>query len=197
MKTETISLRYLFEIFSGSTPDSGKGFYWDGETPWITPEDVNQISSGYYIEDTKRKITDEGFNNSGVKMAPKNSIVLTKRAPIGNIAILKLEACCNQGCFLLVPKENVHTEFYYFFLLSKKSYLQALGRGSTFMELSTDDIKSLKVPKLSYDEQVSISETIKKEINKIDELIQLTEDNISFLKERRWALRSNSVIGKI
>jgi type I restriction enzyme, S subunit len=191
--TAQIQLRHLFKVFSGATPESGKGFYWDGEIYWVTPEDVSNLTDGYRLYDTKRKITEEGYENSGVKIVPKNSVVLTKRAPIGLLAILDVEACSNQGCFLLVPKEGVVPEFYYYYLLSIKDYLQILGRGSTFMELSQDDLKPLKVPYLAKERQSSIVDFLDRETKRIDDLINEREKQLNLLSEKRQALITKAV----
>jgi type I restriction enzyme S subunit len=188
-----IQLRHIFKVVSGSTPESGKGFYWDGDIPWVTPEDVTQLSKGYKIWDTNRKITEEGFQNTGVTMAPRNSIVLTKRAPIGHLAISSIEACCNQGCFLLVPKGEIIPEFYYYFLLANKHLLQSLGRGSTFMELSLDDLKSFKIPKNSIQEQNKIVYSLESEVNRTDSLITAKELLVKKLSEKLQALIVHAV----
>lgn len=140
-----LQLRHIFNIVSGATPESGESAYWDGEILWVTPEDIGSLE-GYYLSDTRRKITTKGYENCGTKLAPKDSIVLTKRAPIGQLAVLKHEACSNQGCFLLTAKQDADPRFYYYLLFTRSNWLQALGRGSTFMELSTDDLKALRIP---------------------------------------------------
>jgi type I restriction enzyme S subunit len=124
---------------------------------------------------------------------PENSIVLTKRAPIGLLAILGVEACSNQGCFLLVPKEDVVPGFYYYYLLSKKDYLQVLGRGSTFMELSQDDLKPLKVPYLTKEKQSNIAEFLDRETRRIDDLIKEKETQLALLSEKRQAIITQAV----
>lgn len=188
MYTNQIQLRHLFDIFSGSTPETGKGFYWDGDIAWITPEDISVLKEKNLLSYTKRKITDEGFSNTGLKLAPEDAIVFTKRAPIGNLAILNIKACCNQGCFLLVPKIKANSLFFYYYLLSQKKYLQILGRGSTFMELSLDEIKSLKVPYLSIHQQLKIANYLNSKAKKIDEQIELKEKQVTLLNEKRQAL---------
>ncbi|WP_160715348.1 restriction endonuclease subunit S [Chitinophaga solisilvae] len=187
MGSQKIQLRFLFDIYAGSTPETGKGYYWDGDIPWITPEDISNIN-GYKIFDTKRKITDEGYESSGVKLAPKDSIVITKRAPIGNLAILGIDACCNQGCLLLVPQKELIPEYYYFYLLLNVPLLQSLGRGSTFMELSLDDLKSLHVPKVPIEIQRETVLNIQSEIGKIDKLLSLKEQQLVLLNEKRVSI---------
>ncbi len=192
MIQKEIQLKYLFDIFSGSTPESGKGFYWDGDIPWITPEDLSQLDDEI-IYDTKRKITEEGFQNSGVKMAPTGSIVISKRAPIGLLCILGIDACSNQGCFLLVPKLQINSKYYYYYLLSKKEELQILGRGSTFMELSLDDIKTFKVLRPKLELQNKIVGYLDNEINYINRLIYIKKRQLHILYEKRQALIINAV----
>lgn len=188
-----VQLRHRFKVISGSTPESGKGFYWDGDIFWVTPEDLSSLKDGYYLYDTKRKITDEGYSNSGVTMAPINSIVLTKRAPIGLLAILGVEACSNQGCFLLIPNDKIEPRFYYYYLLANKEYLQILGRGSTFMELSLDDIKSFPIPDFSISAQKKIAAYLDEEIRNIDELIFKKQRQLELLDEQRQAFITHAV----
>ncbi|HEY2091121.1 MAG TPA: restriction endonuclease subunit S [Thermoanaerobaculia bacterium] len=188
----TIQLRHLFEIVSGSTPDSGNADYWDGDIAWVTPEDVSQVD-GNVLRDTRRKLTAEGFANSGTTMARTGAIVLTKRAPIGQLALLGLDACSNQGCFLLSARKGTEPRFFYYVLASRVPLLQALGRGSTFMELSTDDLKALRVPMLDYDRQVRIANYLDATLAKIDQLLQSNRGLLEILAEKRKAIIATAV----
>src|SRR5690554_5143738 len=97
-RVETRRLRFLFDTKSGATPSSGVEEYWDGDINWVTPEDLGRLE-GRYVRETRRRITREGYKNCGVTLAPSGSLVLSKRAPIGQVAILSVDATCNQGCF--------------------------------------------------------------------------------------------------
>jgi type I restriction enzyme S subunit len=188
----SIQLRHLFEIVSGSTPESGNTDYWDGDIAWVTPEDVSQVA-GNVLRDTRRKLTAEGFANSGTTMASAGGIVLTKRAPIGQLALLGIDACSNQGCFLLSPREGIEPRFFYYVLANSVPLLQALGRGSTFMELSTDDLKALRVPVLAYDQQVRIANYLDASVAKVDELLQSKRGLLEILAEKRKAIIAAAV----
>jgi type I restriction enzyme S subunit len=188
----TIQLRHLFEIVSGSTPESGNADYWDGDIAWVTPEDVSQVDSNV-LRDTRRKLTAEGFANSGTTMACAGGIVLTKRAPIGQLALLGLDACSNQGCFLLSAREGIEPRFFYYVLTNSVPLLQALGRGSTFMELSADDLKALRVPVLAYDQQVKLANYLDAWVAKVDELLQSKRELLQILGEKRKAIIATAV----
>lgn len=191
-RNTAIQLRHLFEIVSGSTPQSGNASYWGGDIAWVTPEDVSQVD-GNVLRDTRRKLTAEGFANSGGAMASAGGIVLTKRAPIGQLALLGLDACSNQGCFLLSAREGTEPRFFYYVLANSVPLLQALGRGSTFMELSTDDLKALRVPVLSHVQQVRIADYLDASVAKVDELLRSKLCLLEILAEKRKTIIATAV----
>jgi len=127
-------------------------------------------------------------------MAPVGSIVLTKRAPIGQLAISEVDLCCNQGCFLLEPASNADSEFFYYWLSVQTNYLQVLGRGSTFMELSADEIKALQVPCISVVKQRAISNYLTRETAGIDTLIAAKQRLLDLLAEKRRAVIAEAVM---
>jgi type I restriction enzyme S subunit len=185
-------LRFLFETISGATPSSSVEEYWDGEINWVTPEDLGRLSDRY-VRETRRRITEEGYKNCGVSLAGTGSIVLSKRAPIGQTAILGISATCNQGCFLLTKVGGLDERFYYYALIHLRPALEALGRGSTFMELSSDDLRSVSMPFPSQDNQYFIASYLDRETARIDRLIAEKERMLALLEEKRSALISRVV----
>jgi type I restriction enzyme, S subunit len=188
-----IAIRHLFSIGSGATPESGNPDYWDGNIFWVTPEDVSAAKEGK-IFGTKRRITDEGLSSCSARLSPPETIVLTKRAPIGQIAVAEIELCSNQGCFLLEPRSGVDPQFYFHWISAHSAYLQILGRGSTFMELSTDDLKSLRVPHPPIDVQNSIAGFLNENTAQIDTLIEAKQKLLGLLAEKRRTLVADAVM---
>ncbi len=185
-------LRFLFHTKSGATPSSGIAEYWDGDINWVTPEDLGKLSDRY-VRDTRRRITEEGYTNSGVSLAEPGSLVLSKRAPIGQTAILGTRSTCNQGCFLLTKVDGVDERFYYYALIHLRPALEALGRGSTFMELSADDLRSVPLPFPSAANQHLIADYLDRETARIDGLIAEKQRMLALLEEKRIALISRVV----
>lgn len=185
-------LRHVFAVTSGATPESGNPEYWDGDIRWATPEDISSLD-GYRLWDTRRKITRAGYESCGTTTAPPGSIVLSKRAPIGQVAVLAEEACSNQGCFLLIPREETDTRFFYYGLSVQTQYLQVLGRGSTFMELSTDELKSLNVPHPALRQQRAIADYLDRETARLDALVAAKKRVLGLLAEKRRALITRAV----
>ncbi len=186
-KDSATQLRRGFSVTSGATPPSDNPEFWNGEILWVTPEDLSAKKS-YWLEDTRRKISHAGYKSCGTNLVPSRSIILSKRAPIGLLAVLKRTACSNQGCFLLTPTDDADTRFYYYWLFSKIEFLRALGRGSTFMEISADDLKSIRLPTPLPHVQSSIADYLDRETARIDELVAEKKRLLDLLAEKRRAL---------
>lgn len=143
-------------IINGGTPDTKIQKYWDGDNLWITPKDMGKLDD-IYIDNTARKISNIGLENSSAKLLPAKSVILSSRAPIGYLAINKKEMATNQGCKGMIPKSDLNTLFLFYFLKSKTKLLNSLGSGTTFKELSGTKLAEivLFIPK-SLSEQKSI-----------------------------------------
>src|SRR5690606_2368884 len=134
------------------------------------------------------RITREGYRNCGVTLAPSGSLVLSKRAPIGQVAILSVDATCNQGSFLLTRQKGVDERFYYYSMLYLRPLFEVLGRGSTFMELSADDLRSVWLPCPDVATQRLIADYLDREPARIDALVAEKEKMLALLEEKRAAL---------
>jgi type I restriction enzyme S subunit len=130
---------------NGGTPKTGVGEYWNGKNLWITPAEMGKLASPY-VGDTERKITDLGLHNSSAQMLPPNSVILSSRAPIGHLIINTEPMATNQGCKGLIPNNELHHKFLYYYLSSIVSLLNSLGTGATFKELSGGKLKEVTVP---------------------------------------------------
>lgn len=185
------SIKFLSKIQNGSTPSSSVDEYWNGDVNWVTTDDLGKLKKKD-INKTKRTITQIGYESCGTTMAPIGSIVLSTRAPIGHIGILKIEACSNQGCKTIIPI-NVNSSFCYYYFLKSKNILESLGQGSTFKELPTSTLKDFKIVFPLIEEQNQIANYLDYKINQIDTLIAKKEQFINLLQEERTAVINQAV----
>lgn len=179
----------LAEIVGGGTPSTSKDEYWDGEIDWYAPAEIaNQI----YVESSERKITSEGLNNSSAKMLPVGTVLFTSRAGIGKMAILRKEACTNQGFQSIVPHVN-ELDSYFIFSRSEelKRYGETVGAGSTFVEVSGKQMSAmpLMMPP-TIDEQRKIGEYF----SSLDNLITLHQRELDTLKKLKKGLLQNMFV---
>ena len=164
-------------IVSGSTPKTSVTSYWDGNIKWITPAELNEDT--FYIMDSVRHITEEGKEKTGLSYLPAGTVILSSRAPIGKTAIAGCEMCCNQGFKNLICSDAVYNEYLYFFLKSKTDYLNSLGRGATFKEISKSIVESIEIPLPEVNQQKEIAEKFKK----LEQLISLRKQQLAKLDE--------------
>ena len=157
----------ICEIVSGSTPKTGVAEYWDGDVKWITPAELDDDS--YIITDTVRKITDLAVQKTGLSSFPEGTVILSSRAPIGKVAIAGCEMYCNQGFKNLICSEKINNKYLYWFLKGNTEFLNSLGRGATFKEISKQIVANIEINIPDYDKQKEAVEQLEK-INKIIKL---------------------------
>ncbi len=142
---KVMKLSEVATIVGGGTPSSSKSEYFEnGNIPWITPKDL----SGYnkrYISKGERNITELGLKNSSAKLLPKNTVLLTSRAPIGYVAIASNEISTNQGFKSLVLNNGHIPEFFYYLLKNNVHILESRATGSTFKEISGQILKDTEL----------------------------------------------------
>ena len=139
-------IKDIGKIISGSTPSTNIPEYWNGEYLWITPAELNDDS--FIVNSTDRKLTYLGVKASSLIELPIGTVLLSSRAPIGKVAIVGEKMFCNQGFKNIIPNEEVNPIYLYYILKEKKEYLNFLGRGVTFKELSKEIVEniSIKIP---------------------------------------------------
>jgi len=155
-------VRELFDVKTGTTPSTKQNGYWqEGKISWITPSDLSKLTDTISIEEGERKITEKALKEVNLSLMPKESIIISTRAPVGYVAITLRESTFNQGCKGLVPKSrDILSSFYCYYFQASKSKLENLSSGSTFKELSKDHLQNFKIPELTLTEQNRIANVL-------------------------------------
>ncbi len=181
-------VKFCFSLVNGSTPESSDYDCWDGDIKWITPADMSDTGT---ISHGERLITKYGYNSCGTTLLPIGSIVISSRAPIGKINITTAELCTNQGCKSLI-RTGDNRYFYYLFLAGQHE-LSLLGRGTTFLELSTYDLNGFGLVIPAEDEQKAIADFLDKECAQIDSIAADLEKQIALLQQYKKSLITETV----
>ena len=152
----TKSINDLAVVIGGGTPDTTVKSYWDGEIQWFTP---SEIGKNKYVDSSLRTITEVGLNNSSAKLLPPNTILLSSRATIGECSLSLRECATNQGFQCLVSKK-CNVDFLYYLIQTKKKDLIRKSCGSTFLEISANEVRKIQVSVPSDVEQQKIAELL-------------------------------------
>ena len=177
---KSIPISTIADIIGGGTPDTSVDEYWGGNIQWFTPSEIGKEKYAYLSD---RTITEAGLKNSSAKLLPQGTVLLSTRATIGECSIATAECTTNQGFQSLVAKENnVSSEFLYYIVAKIKREMLRRSCGSTFLEISANELKKIhaNIPsKAEQEKLVSLLslidqriETQKKIIEKYESLIR-------------------------
>ena len=136
-----LSIGDVAHVIGGGTPDTNIEDYWNGNIQWYTPSEIGKKK---YVTESERTLTQKGLDNSSAKLLPPNTILLSTRATIGECSIAKQECCTNQGFQSLIANK-VTPEFLYYLIQTKKKDLLSKASGSTFAEISANEVRKIHI----------------------------------------------------
>jgi len=153
----TVRLDEVARIVGGATPPTGVSKYWAGDINWATPKDLSNLS-GPYLSETSRRITAAGLASCATELLPVGSVLFSSRAPIGHVAINTVPMATNQGFkSLVVDSQRADAGYLYWWLKSHRSFMEGLGNGATFKEVSKAVVSRVEIPLPPLDEQRRIA----------------------------------------
>ena len=141
---QTVKLSDVCTIVSGSTPKTDEPAFWNGTLKWVTPAELRDDT--IFVTDTERHITEAAARSAHLTPFPAGTVLLSSRAPIGKTAIAGAEMYCNQGFKNLICSDRINNRYLYYFLTSRTRYLNDLGRGATFKEISKTIVENIEIP---------------------------------------------------
>ena len=168
-------------VVGGGTPDTNNHKYWNGDIQWFTPSEIGRDK---YVTNSLRTISEEGLNKSSAKLLPIGTILLSSRATVGECSINKVECTTNQGFQSLIPKEYFSKEFVFYLMQTKRKELIRKSCGSTFLEISANEVRKIKIAVPTSKEQEKIS----KLLALLDERITTQNKIIEDLKKLKSAI---------
>lgn len=155
------------DVVSGSTPSTANRSYWDGDIPWITPDDLSKDRSKR-IARGARLISRAGYESCSTRLVPAGTVLYTSRAPIGYVAIAANPVCTNQGFKSFVPSETLTSDYLYWFFQHATPAIRRLGSGTTFPELSKARAREITIPIPPLAEQKRIVAHIEAHLSRLD-----------------------------
>lgn len=185
-------IKYSYHLIAGATPESTNVDFWDGDIKWITPADFK--TKDVFVTGGSRNLTIEGYKSCSTSMLPIGSIVFSKRAPIGTVAITADKLCTNQGCLGLVEKSSrVLNKFYFYVISIYGEVFNLYGSGTTFKEISANTFANIKLPVPPIQEQKSIVGFLDAKCAEIDALTADIQTQIDTLEQYKRSVITETV----
>ena len=171
----------ICDVVSGGTPSRTNTEFWDGgNIPWIKIGNIK----GKYVSEADEYITQAGLEGSSAKILPKGTVLYTIFATLGEAGILTIDACTNQAIAGITIKNQheVLTDYLYYYLKSKKSYVNNLGRGVAQNNINLSILRNLEVPLPALpvqrqtvdilDKTAKVIEYRQQQLQKLDDLVK-------------------------
>lgn len=151
-----VKLSEIAELTGGSTPKTKVDEYWDGDIVWLSPTDLPEIGEIVSINDSSRKITEEGLNSCSAKLLPTGTVIFSSRASIGKIGINEIPVATNQGFINFICNGELYNRYLAYVLKYYTEDIVQLSNSTTFKEVSKRAIKDFKIPLPTLSEQKAI-----------------------------------------
>lgn len=193
------NIRHFATMKTGHTPSRSEPTYWENTSiPWFTLADVWQLRAGaQYMGETAQKISPLGLANSSAELLPAGTVVLSRTASVGFTGIMPQPMATSQDYWNWVPGGSLCSEYLWYQLQAMRPHLMSLMHGSTHNTIYQSDAAGLWLVVPPLEEQLAIVSFLNSELARAKALIENATKMIALLRERRQALISAAVTGKI
>ncbi|WP_431898996.1 restriction endonuclease subunit S [Micromonospora chalcea] len=192
-----LKISHAFVTGSGTTPSSSDAKYFEGDVPWVNSGDVADGP----IATTVKAVTPAALRDyPALKVFPPGALVVAMYgagATKGRVGVLSVSACVNQACCVLMGTGRITAEFAYYWFRSHRDGIVRLATGAGQPNLSQELIRTLKMPAPTLQEQGYIVQRVRREENVSRAKIEALGKRLDLLSERRQALITAAITGRI
>lgn len=172
----------IFNLQMGKTPDRHSPKFWnEGTEPWISIADLTKCNK--YIENTAEKITATAVDESGIKIIPKNTVIMSFKLSIGKVAITPKKMYSNEAIMSFIDKGVLKIEpVYLYYLLMHKDWDTGTNKAVMGKTLNKASLSQMTVNIHGYSEQLEIIKALdaassiivarKQQLTELDNLIK-------------------------
>ena len=169
------------QAVGGGTPSTKNADFWDnGIHYWTTPKDLSNLTDKILLN-TERKITDAGLKKISSGLLPNNTVLMSSRAPVGYLALSKIEVAINQGYIAILPNMKYSAEYLIQWCEANMAEIKGRASGTTFLEISKKNFREINF--ICSDEKV-VTVYTKTAKTLYDEISLKAEENQSLINLR-------------
>ena len=197
----------VFDLQMGKTPSRSDSSYWGGTNIWVSIADMNEQK---FISCTKESITDEGVIGSGIKVVPKDTVIMSFKLSIGKTCIAATQLYTNEAIMAFITKKEhtISPEFIYYYLRGYK--WEGANKAVMGMTLNKKAISEsvFSYPSLSEQEKIVseldwLSDIIVKKRQQLKELDALAQSIFYEMfgnpveNEKGWEVKKLGEVGEL
>ncbi|MCD7063165.1 restriction endonuclease subunit S [Klebsiella quasipneumoniae] len=198
---ERSRIGWMCNVGNGCTPSRENTLYWqNGSYPWLNSSKVNDER----VLIAEQFVTTKAMYECSLPIVKKGSVIMAitgEGKTRGTSALMMINATISQHVAYITPRKNdkISAEFIHLWLQSKYQQIRtnSEGWGSTKAAITCSDVKYYPIPVPPLKEQTEIVRAIEEKKAIFTNLLLSCEKEIEILQERRTALISAAVTGKI
>ena len=173
-----VKLNDAFDLQMGKTPSRNDMSFWNGTNKWVSIGDLG--NSDKYIENTKECISDDAVQSSGIKVVPKNTVIMSFKLSIGKTAITKNEIYTNEAIMAFIDNGKYEIDVNYIYhLFSGKDWSDGTNKAVLGLTLNKATLSEIEIDIPSIERQKEVATNL----DKLDDLIALRKQQLSKLDE--------------
>lgn len=170
-----------FLLVGGGTPSTAIESYWGAGTPWFSSADIDSAGKISF----RRRVTDDGINNSTTNIVSKNTVVVVTRVGLGKVAKLKEDMCFSQDIQALIPKNGIEIDADYL-CYQMRFHMQSMkykGQGTTISGITKKQLSDVEILLPNYTEQ-------RRTVAHIEELFSELDNGVETLRKTKRQLEA-------
>ncbi len=175
-------LKDLFELQMGKTPSRDNQEYWNSsEYKWISIADLSKC--GKYISETKECLSAKAVSESGIRIIPANTVIMSFKLSIGKTAITSEDMYSNEAIMAFHDKQTVELlPEYIYYMFKYKNWDEGSNKAVMGKTLNKATLSEIEIEVCPIEQQreiiklldrvVNIIDSRNEEISKLDKLIK-------------------------
>ena len=136
----------IFNLQMGKTPSRDDPSYWNrGNNGWVSISDLSSVDM-YIDGNTREKITDIAVKESGIKLVPEDTVLMSFKLSIGKTAITTKPMYTNEAIMALVPNSSLISSVFLSFLIRYWDWTEGANKAVKGVTLNKSTMKSIAIP---------------------------------------------------
>ena len=173
-----VKLIEVFDLQMGKTPSRNNLAYWNGTNTWVSISDLGDANK--YISKTKERISDLGVTESGIKLVPKGTVIMSFKLSLGKTAITAEDMYTNEAIMAFIDKKIYSIDpNYIYHLFSGMNWIEGSNKAVMGITLNKATLSQKIIDIPDMEEQRKVSRIF----DKLDNLISLRKQQLAKLDE--------------
>lgn len=181
---------------TGHTPSRSHPEWWVGDVPWIGIPDANRHHGGV-INDTIQTTNDAGLANSSARLLPAGTVILSRTASVGYVAIMGREMATSQDFVTWSCTPALDPKYLMYALLSEGQDIRDFGRGTTHTTIYFPEIRAFNIKLAPIEEQREIVRIIEDAFARIANLSTEVERSLRLVDRAEQRILAKAFAGQL